>query len=93
MVESGTASVSMIQRRLRVGYTRAGRLIDMLERRGYISGYEGSKPRQVLVSMAELHRQKAGSSEPAMATVKAEAPDAAEMLDPTEPDVPEQPGE
>ena len=40
----------MIQRRLRVGYTRAGRLIDMLERRGIISGYEGSKPRQVLVS-------------------------------------------
>ena len=47
-----TASVSMIQRRLRVGYTRAGRLIDMLERRGVISGYEGSKPRQVLVSEA-----------------------------------------
>ncbi|HET6831764.1 MAG TPA: DNA translocase FtsK, partial [Solirubrobacterales bacterium] len=40
-VETETASVSMIQRRLRVGYTRAGRLIDMLERRGVISGYEG----------------------------------------------------
>ena len=46
----------MIQRRLRVGYTRAGRLIDMLERRGIISGYEGSKPRQVLVSQSELPR-------------------------------------
>jgi DNA segregation ATPase FtsK/SpoIIIE, S-DNA-T family len=56
VVESGTASVSMIQRRLRVGYTRAGRLIDMLERRGIISGYEGSKPRQVLVSIADLPR-------------------------------------
>ena len=56
MVQSQTASVSMIQRRLRVGYTRAGRLIDMLERRGIISGYEGSKPRQVLVSEAELPR-------------------------------------
>jgi DNA segregation ATPase FtsK/SpoIIIE, S-DNA-T family len=56
VVESETASVSMIQRRLRVGYTRAGRLIDMLERRGIISGYEGSKPRQVLVSMSELPR-------------------------------------
>ncbi len=54
VVESETASVSMIQRRLRVGYTRAGRLIDMLERRGIISGYEGSKPRQVLVSQSEL---------------------------------------
>ena len=56
VVESGTASVSMIQRRLRVGYTRAGRLIDMLERRGIISGYEGSKPRQVLVGIADLPR-------------------------------------
>jgi S-DNA-T family DNA segregation ATPase FtsK/SpoIIIE len=56
VVESDTASVSMIQRRLRVGYTRAGRLIDMLERRGIISGYEGSKPRQVLVSVADLPR-------------------------------------
>jgi S-DNA-T family DNA segregation ATPase FtsK/SpoIIIE len=46
--------VSLIQRRLRVGYTRAGRLVDMLERRGIISGYEGSKPRRVLVSEAEL---------------------------------------
>jgi DNA segregation ATPase FtsK/SpoIIIE, S-DNA-T family len=56
VTESETASVSMLQRRLRVGYTRAGRLVDMLERRGIISGYEGSKPRQVLVSMAELPR-------------------------------------
>jgi len=60
VVESETASVSMIQRRLRVGYTRAGRLIDMLERRGIISGYEGSKPRQVLVSQSELPRLLAG---------------------------------
>jgi S-DNA-T family DNA segregation ATPase FtsK/SpoIIIE len=44
----------MLQRRLRLGYTRAGRVIDMLERRGIISGYEGSKPRQVLVSEADL---------------------------------------
>ena len=56
VVQTQTASVSMVQRRLRVGYTRAGRLIDMLERRGVISGYEGSKPRQVLVSEAELAR-------------------------------------
>jgi S-DNA-T family DNA segregation ATPase FtsK/SpoIIIE len=64
VVESGTASVSMIQRRLRVGYTRAGRLIDMLERRGIISGYEGSKPRQVLVSMADLPRVLGGGEPP-----------------------------
>jgi DNA segregation ATPase FtsK/SpoIIIE, S-DNA-T family len=56
VVQTQTASVSLIQRRLRVGYTRAGRLIDMLERRGIISGYEGSKPRRVLVSEADLDR-------------------------------------
>jgi S-DNA-T family DNA segregation ATPase FtsK/SpoIIIE len=67
VVESGTASVSMIQRRLRVGYTRAGRLIDMLERRGIISGYEGSKPRQVLVSLADLPRVLGGGGAQARA--------------------------
>ncbi|CAN5226150.1 DNA translocase FtsK [soil metagenome] len=61
VIESETASVSMIQRRLRVGYTRAGRLIDMLERRGIISGYEGSKPRDVLVSMSDLPRILGGA--------------------------------
>jgi S-DNA-T family DNA segregation ATPase FtsK/SpoIIIE len=60
VVQTQTASVSLIQRRLRVGYTRAGRLIDMLERRGIISGYEGSKPRRVLVSEADLDRVLAG---------------------------------
>jgi S-DNA-T family DNA segregation ATPase FtsK/SpoIIIE len=56
VVQTQTASVSLIQRRLRVGYTRAGRLIDMLERRGIISGYEGSKPRRVLVTESDLER-------------------------------------
>jgi DNA segregation ATPase FtsK/SpoIIIE, S-DNA-T family len=56
VVQMGTASTSMLQRRLRVGYTRAGRLIDMMERRGVISGYEGSKARQVLISEADLPR-------------------------------------
>ena len=59
----GTASTSMLQRRLRLGYTRAGRLIDMLERRGVISGYEGSKPRQVLVTEADLPRVLSNLSE------------------------------
>jgi S-DNA-T family DNA segregation ATPase FtsK/SpoIIIE len=53
VTQTQTASVSLLQRRLRVGYTRAGRLIDMLERRGIISGYEGSKPRRVLVPESE----------------------------------------
>jgi S-DNA-T family DNA segregation ATPase FtsK/SpoIIIE len=56
VAEMQTASTSMLQRRLRLGYTRAGRLIDMLERRGVISGYEGSKPRQVLVAEVDVPR-------------------------------------
>ncbi|HSC02226.1 MAG TPA: DNA translocase FtsK [Solirubrobacteraceae bacterium] len=56
VAQMGTASTSMLQRRLRLGYTRAGRLIDMLERRGIISGYEGSKPRQVLIGEADVPR-------------------------------------
>jgi S-DNA-T family DNA segregation ATPase FtsK/SpoIIIE len=54
VIQTQTASVSLLQRRLRVGYTRAGRLIDMLERRGIISGYEGSKPRRVLVDESHI---------------------------------------
>ena len=64
VVQMGSASTSMLQRRLRVGYTRAGRLIDMMERRGVISGYEGSKARQVLISEADLPRVLAALSEP-----------------------------
>jgi DNA segregation ATPase FtsK/SpoIIIE, S-DNA-T family len=56
VAQMGTASTSMLQRRLRLGYTRAGRLIDMLERRGIISGYEGSKPRQVLITEVDVPR-------------------------------------
>jgi len=64
VVQMGTASTSMLQRRLRVGYTRAGRLIDMMERRGVISGYEGSKARQVLLTEADLPRVLAALDEP-----------------------------
>jgi S-DNA-T family DNA segregation ATPase FtsK/SpoIIIE len=67
VAEMQTASTSMLQRRLRLGYTRAGRVIDMLERRGVISGYEGSKPRQVLIAEADLPRVLAQLGEPAAA--------------------------
>jgi len=63
VAEMQTASTSMLQRRLRLGYTRAGRLIDMLERRGVISGYEGSKPRQVLIGEADVPRVLAALAE------------------------------
>ncbi|HEY2397752.1 MAG TPA: DNA translocase FtsK [Solirubrobacteraceae bacterium] len=68
VAEMQTASTSMLQRRLRLGYTRAGRMIDMLERRGVISGYEGSKPRQVLITEADLPRVLAGLQSPAANT-------------------------
>jgi S-DNA-T family DNA segregation ATPase FtsK/SpoIIIE len=74
VAQMGTASTSMLQRRLRLGYTRAGRLIDMLERRGIISGYEGSKPRQVLITEADVPRVLANLAEASRATV----PDAGE---------------
>jgi S-DNA-T family DNA segregation ATPase FtsK/SpoIIIE len=64
VAEMQTASTSMLQRRLRLGYTRAGRLIDMLERRGVISGYEGSKPRQVLIGEGDVQRVLAMLGEP-----------------------------
>ncbi len=67
VAEMQTASTSMLQRRLRLGYTRAGRMIDMLERRGVISGYEGSKPRQVLIGEGDVPRVLAALEERAVA--------------------------
>lgn len=55
-IESGTASISMLQRRLHIGYARAARLVDIMERRGIVGGFEGSKPRAVLMTM-EQYRQ------------------------------------
>jgi S-DNA-T family DNA segregation ATPase FtsK/SpoIIIE len=74
VAEMQTASTSMLQRRLRLGYTRAGRLIDMLERRGVISGYEGSKPRQVLISEGDVPRVLAALGEQAVAVPDEEPP-------------------
>ena len=58
VVETGQASTSFIQRRFKVGYARAGRIIDQMEERGIISGYQGSKPRQVLMTMERLNELK-----------------------------------
>ena len=62
VVETGQASTSFIQRRFKVGYARAGRIIDQMEERGVISGYQGSKPRQVLMSMERWQELKMGTS-------------------------------
>ncbi len=56
VVEAGQASVSLLQRRLPIGYTRAARLIDVMEQRGYIGRYEGSKPREVFLTFEEYNR-------------------------------------
>lgn len=61
VIETGQASTSFIQRRFKVGYARAGRIIDQMEERGIISGYQGSKPREVLMTKErweELNTQK-----------------------------------
>ena len=58
VVETGQASTSFIQRRFKVGYARAGRIIDQMEERGVISGYQGSKPREVLMSLEKLNELK-----------------------------------
>ena len=84
VAQMGTASTSMLQRRLRLGYTRAGRLIDMLERRGIISGYEGSKPRQVLITEADVPRilsHLAEAEAPSAAATPAPVPDAPDRAD------------
>ncbi|WP_407929502.1 FtsK/SpoIIIE family DNA translocase [Heliomicrobium gestii] len=54
LLDSGQASISMLQRRLRVGYARAARLIDIMEQRGIVGGYEGSKPREILISKVQF---------------------------------------
>lgn len=52
-VETGHASISLLQRRLHIGYARAARLMDLMEKKGYVGGYEGSKPRAVLITDEE----------------------------------------
>ena len=53
VIDSGIASISLIQRKLRVGYARAARLVDIMEQHGYVSGFDGSKPRKVLITRAK----------------------------------------
>ena len=57
VIDAGQASISMLQRRLRIGYARAARLIDEMEVRGLISGYDGSRPRNVLITKEEFEEQ------------------------------------
>ena len=63
VVDAGQASTSLLQRKLRLGYARAARIIDQMEERGIVGPYEGSKPRQVLISKERLLEMKAGQSD------------------------------
>ena len=63
VVETGQASTSFIQRKFKVGYARAGRIIDQMEERGIISGYQGSKPREVLMSKERWEELKMQTTE------------------------------
>ena len=58
VVQAQQASVSMLQRRFRIGYNRAARIIDMMEERQIIGPADGSRPRQVLISEADLQNMK-----------------------------------
>ena len=58
VMEVGQASTSMLQRRLKLGYARAARIIDIMEERGIVSGFEGSKPRQILISRDQWNEMK-----------------------------------
>ena len=61
ILETGQASVSMLQRRLKLGYSRAARLVDQMEERGYVGPFEGSKPRQLLITRAKWQEKQIGT--------------------------------
>lgn len=61
VLEAKQASVSLLQRRMRVGYTRAARLVDAMEAKGVVGPYEGSKPREVLISLEQYHHNRISS--------------------------------
>ena len=81
-VQMGNASASMIQRKFKVGYARAGRIIDQMEERGIVSGYDGSKPRQTLISKEEWEEMKEAGIE----NVRFEPIDEDELIDDSEGD-------
>ncbi len=75
ILETGQASVSMLQRRLKLGYSRAARLVDQMEQKGYVGPFEGSKPRQLLITRAKWQEiQMGGSGSPLPAAPEEDAP-------------------
>ena len=62
VLETGQASVSMLQRRLKLGYSRAARLVDQMEAKGIVGPFEGSKPRQLLITKAQWQEMQMGGA-------------------------------
>ena len=60
ILETGQASVSMLQRRLKLGYARAARIMDEMEERGIVGQFEGSKPRQLLITKEQWQAMQSG---------------------------------
>ncbi len=76
VLETGQASVSMLQRRLKLGYSRAARLVDQMEDRGIVGPFEGSKPRQLLITRAQWQEMQMGGAEPGGAEAPASGEEA-----------------
>ena len=93
LLETGQASVSMLQRRLKLGYSRAARLIDQMEERGVVGPFEGSKPRQLLVSRASWEAYKNGGVSPAEEEEYGPVEDEPAQIDIPIPDLPEGDGD
>ena len=72
--ETGQASVSMLQRRLKLGYSRAARLVDQMEERGIVGAFEGSKPRQLLITKAQWQEMQMGGSTVSEESAEDDAP-------------------
>ena len=63
ILETGQASVSMLQRRLKLGYARAARIVDEMEEKGIVGPHQGSKPRAILISKEQWEATKSGSEQ------------------------------
>ena len=88
VMETGQASVSMLQRRLKLGYSRAARIVDEMEQRGIVGPFEGSKPRQLLVTREKWEEIKLRGGLGAMSSAAMAAQDAAEENPPVEEELP-----
>ena len=74
VIEAGQASTSLLQRRCKLGYARAARIVDEMEERGIIGPYEGAKPRQLLITREQWEQMQNGTYAPPAPPVEDELP-------------------